>query len=114
MVGTPYKWGGTTPRGFDCSGLVLYSYGAAGVKGLPHSVGQLQDLATPIRVTDAAPGDLLFFRLDGKKSSHVAIYLGEQRFVHAPSTGKGVEKVDFGHVYWGKQLRRASAGRILH
>lgn len=113
MVGTPYKWGGATPRGFDCSGLVLYSYKVAGVTGLPHSTRQLQSLATPLRVADAAPGDLLFFRLSGKKTSHVGIYVGGRRFVHAPSNGKRVEKVDFDHVYWGQQLRRATAGRIL-
>lgn len=112
MIGTPYKWGGSSPEGFDCSGLVLYSYGAAGVTGLPHSTRRLQQVATPMRVSEVEPGDLLFFQLSGKKAAHVGIYVGQRQFVHAPSSGKQVEKVSFDHVYWGPQLRQASAGRI--
>ena len=52
------------------------------------------------------------FRLDGRKTSHVAIYVGERSFVHAPSGGKRVERIDFDHVYWGPRLARA--GRILY
>ena len=114
MIGTPYEWGGSSPRGFDCSGLVLYSYGVAGVTGLPHSARRLREIATPLRVSEVEPGDLLFFRLSGKKAAHVGIYVGQRHFVHAPSGGKQVEKVSFDHVYWGPQLRRASAGRIRH
>ena len=112
MIGRPYKWGGNSPQGFDCSGLVQYSYGAAGISGLPHAVERLRNLATPIGLADLQPGDLLFFQLTGKKSSHVGIYVGQRNFVHAPSSGKSVEKVSFDHVYWGQQLKRASAGRI--
>ena len=92
--------------------LVQYSYDAAGISGLPHAVDQLQKLARPIGLADLQPGDLLFFQLTGKKSSHVGIYVGQRNFVHAPSSGKSVEKVSFDHVYWGQQLERASAGRI--
>jgi cell wall-associated NlpC family hydrolase len=56
------------------------------------------------------PGDLLFFDLDGRKAAHVAIYLGDEAFVHAPSSGKRVERVDFDHAWWGARLRRA--GRL--
>jgi murein DD-endopeptidase len=112
MVGAPYKWGGSSPEGFDCSGLVLYSYEAVGVEGLPHSARRLQQVATPMRVSEVEPGDLLFFRLSGKKAAHVGIYVGQRHFVHAPSRGKHVEKVSFDHVYWGRQLQQASAGRI--
>ena len=112
MVGRPYRWGGSSPQGFDCSGLVLYSYRAAGIAGLPHSARGLQDIATPLRVSQVEPGDLLFFELSGVKAAHVAIYVGQREFVHAPGSGKRVEKVSFDHVYWGPQLQRASAGRI--
>ena len=112
MVGSPYEWGGSSPRGFDCSGLVLYSYRAAGITGLPHSARRLEEIAAPLRLSQVEPGDLLFFRLTGKKTAHVGIYVGRRHFVHAPSRGRRVEKVSFDHVYWGRQLQTASAGRI--
>jgi cell wall-associated NlpC family hydrolase len=110
MIGTPYRYGGTTPRGFDCSGLVVYSFAKAGVRGLPRSAEGLERHARKVSMDELRPGDLLFFRLDGKKTGHVAIYVGDGAFVHAPSKGKRVEKVSFGDVYWGPRLRRA--GRI--
>ena len=110
MVGAPYRYGGSTPRGFDCSGLVVYSYARAGVPGLPHSAKILERRARPIRISELQLGDLLFFRLDGKKTTHVGIYVGDRAFVHAPSQGKQVERVSFDHVYWGPRLKRA--GRI--
>ena len=111
MVGTHYHYGGSTPSaGFDCSGLVLYSYEEAGQPGLPHSVTRLNDLARPVSIQSLEVGDLLFFRLQGRKSSHVGIYLGDRRFVHAPSSGKEVEVVSFDHVYWGPRIKLA--GRL--
>ena len=80
MIGKPYRFGGATPAGFDCSGLVQFSYRQAGL-ALPHN-------------TEARRGDLAFFDEEGKKSSHVGIYLGDGRFVHAPSSGK-VVRSDF-------------------
>ena len=56
------------------------------------------------------PGDLLFFRFGGSRTSHVALYVGDGAFVHAPSSGKRVERVRFDHVYWGPRVRRA--GRL--
>ena len=111
VVGAPYRHGGATPRGFDCSGLVVYSFSRAGVRGLPRSAEHLERASAPVDLAEILPGDLLFFRLDGRKTSHVAIYVGERSFVHAPSRGKRVERIDFDHVYWGPRL--AHAGRIL-
>ncbi len=110
MIGAPYRYGGSTPRGFDCSGLVVYSYAQAGVSGLPHSARMLEKRARTIDVNDLRPGDLLFFRLDGAKSVHVGIVVDDGSFVHAPSSGKRVEQVGFDHAYWGPRLSRA--GRI--
>ena len=110
MIGTPYRYGGASAAGFDCSGLVVYSYAKAGIRALPHSVERLGDIARPIALTNLVPGDLLFFQLSGKKASHVAIYIGDRAFVHAPSGGKRVERVSFDHVYWGPRIRRA--GRL--
>jgi cell wall-associated NlpC family hydrolase len=67
-------------------------------------------VARPVALGELEPGDLLFFRLSGPKTSHVAIYLGDRSFVHAPSSGKRVERVSFDHVYWSEHLRRA--GRV--
>jgi len=111
LVGAPYRHGGATPRGFDCSGLVVYSFSHAGVRGLPRSAEHLERASAPVDLAKILPGDLLFFRIDGRKTSHVAIYVGERSFVHAPSRGKRVERIDFDHVYWGPRL--AHAGRIL-
>ena len=70
----------------------------------------LERISRPVPLTELAPGDLLFFRLDGVKTSHVAVYVGDRAFVHAPSSGKAVERVSFDHVYWGPRIRRA--GRL--
>jgi len=110
MVGAPYRYGGSTPSGFDCSGLVIYSFAHAGRPGLPHSVVQLDDLTRRVSVDALEAGDLLFFRLRGWKKSHVGIYIGDRRFVHAPSSGKAVEIVSFDHVYWGPRIQLA--GRL--
>jgi cell wall-associated NlpC family hydrolase len=112
MLGTRYKYGGSTPKeGFDCSGLVVYSYHRAGLGGLPRSAHELERRATPIPLKALRPGDLLFFRLGGSKTTHVALYEGDRHFIHAPSSGKRVERVGFDHVYWGPRIRHA--GRIL-
>jgi probable lipoprotein NlpC len=110
LVGAPYRSGGASPRGFDCSGLVVYSYARAGVSGLPHSAEGLEAHTRPVALRDLEPGDLLFFRLGRKRTSHVAIYVGKGAFVHAPSSGRRVERVRFDDVYWGPRLRRA--GRL--
>lgn len=111
MLGHPYRYGGAGPAGFDCSGLVVYSYARAGVRGLPRTARDLEARAQPIRLSQLRPGDLLFFHLHGAKARHVAIYVGDEQFIHAPSSGKGVELVAFDDVYWGRKLERA--GRLL-
>src|SRR4051812_103046 len=90
MVGQPYRFGGASPQtGFDCSGLVSFSYLQTGVR-VPHNTEQLRQGSTPVPLPDLRRGDLLFFDLEGKKNSHVGIYLGNGAFVHAPATGKSV------------------------
>lgn len=102
MVGKPYRYGGNTPRGFDCSGLVHYSYGQAG-RAVPRSTTEQYARTRTIPFAQRTPGDLLFFRIDGKPS-HVGIYLGNGRFVHAPSSGKQVEYASLSNDYWGQRL----------
>lgn len=110
MQGKPYRYGGTTPHGFDCSGLVHYSYSRAGVE-LPRSTEGLRDRSRTISTRELRPGDLLFFDQEGKRSSHVALYVGDDRFVHAPSTGKRVTVANFADPYWRRHF--ASARRPL-
>ncbi len=108
LVGRPYKYGGASPAGFDCSGLVYYSYLQAGLKA-PRS-SELQYLAaSPVLLQQAQRGDLLFFRIDGKVS-HVAIYLDAGRFVHAPSSGKAVELGSMDSSYYRSHF--IGAGRL--
>jgi murein DD-endopeptidase len=110
MVGTPYHYGGNDPRGFDCSGLVFYAYHEAGVLVARTSREQLH-ASQPLNVDEALPGDLVFFRMS-KRAWHVGIYLGDQRFIHAPSTGRSVaiERLDDEYYLRHRiQIRRLDA-----
>jgi cell wall-associated NlpC family hydrolase len=106
MVGKPYRYGGSSPQGFDCSGLVLYSYKNAGV-ALPHGTDKQRSLSRPIKVAELRRGDLLFFNQEGKKYGHVGIYVGSGQFVHAPSSGKSVRSDRLDSAYWKKHLSEA-------
>ena len=103
MVGNPYKYGGASPSGFDCSGLVQYSFKHAGV-ALPHNTLQQRSASRLINVAELRRGDLLFFNQEGKRYGHVGIYLGDGRFVHAPSSGKSVRSDALSNPYWKKHL----------
>ena len=85
-LGVPYVWGGATPRGFDCSGLVVYAYAQIGVS-LPHSTYALYAMGTPVSMSQLQPGDLVFFSGLG----HMGIYIGGGQFIHAPHTGDVVK-----------------------
>ena len=105
MVGKPYRYSGNTPAGFDCSGLVQYSYAKAGVS-LPRETQAQRQVGEPVRTNGLRRGDLLFFTQEGKMS-HVAIFLGGGRFVHAPSTGGKVRTDAMEAAYWRKHFVEA-------
>ena len=101
MIGRPYQFKGETPGGFDCSGLVRYSYLTAGID-VPHGTNALRSSTRSVGLRNARKGDLLFFIQEGKKYSHVGIYVGNDQFVHAPSTGGFVRKDSIDSPYWKK------------
>ncbi len=110
MIGKPYRFGGTTPRGFDCSGLVFYSYQKAGIV-VPRTTREQYQFAQPVPEDQLQPGDLLFFRLNKSSVSHVAIYVGDGEFIHAPSTGKRVTQTSMDDPFWRPRLVRT--GRLI-
>lgn len=110
MVGTPYRYGGADPRtGFDCSGLVYYTYTSVGQR-VPRTSEAQFEAAQKIPLDEAAAGDLLFFEED-VKLSHVGIYLGDRRFVHAPSTGTTVSVASVDSPWYRRRL--IAAGRLI-
>jgi murein DD-endopeptidase len=111
MVGTPYRYGGADPRGFDCSGLVYYVYRQAGAEA-PRTTSDQYRQSRRVRLSRLLPGDLLFFRMSRRKPSHVGIYVGHGRFVHAPSSGKAVDYASLDDDYWREHL--IGTGRLLH
>ncbi|MFT4179255.1 MAG: C40 family peptidase [Thermomonas sp.] len=112
LVGTPYRYGGNTPEGgFDCSGLVGYVFGDMLDMRLPRTTRELAAMQGPkIAPQRLAGGDLVFFG-DGGKVSHVGIYVGEGRFVHAPSTG-GTVRLDRLDGHWWRD-HYSGARRLL-
>ena len=104
MVGKPYRYGGESPSaGFDCSGLVQYSFRQAGLR-VPRSTEAQLRASRRVPRSQLRPGDLVFFDQDGKKKGHVGIYLGNGRFVHAPSSGKRVRTDSLDSRYWKRHL----------
>ena len=105
QVGTPYRYGGSTPAGFDCSGLVHYSYRQAG-KSIPRTTAGQWARLTPVGGRDMRAGDLGFFLIEAKML-HVGLYLGDGRFVHAPSSGRTVEIERLDSAFYKQAFLRA-------
>lgn len=112
MLGVKYRYGGTSPgRGFDCSGLVQYSHRLAGIT-IPRTASQQYKAAKHISRRYLKAGDLVFFKTSVSRSvSHVGIYLGNNKFIHAPSSGKHVKISSMKEKYWRKRF--TAAGRLL-
>ena len=104
LIGTPYRFGSASPTdGFDCSGLVHFSYRDATGVSLPRTTGELRLASQRIERAELRPGDLIFFRLRGPHG-HVGIYAGEGRFVHAPSRGKKVRVEQLDAPFWQRKV----------
>jgi cell wall-associated NlpC family hydrolase len=112
LTGIKYRYGGTSPEtGFDCSGFVRYVFGEAASIALPHNARSISQVGKMISTEELQPGDLVFFNTMKSAFSHVGIYMGNNRFIHAPSSGGGVHIVDMDSAYWAKRFD--GARRIL-
>jgi cell wall-associated NlpC family hydrolase len=112
QVGVPYRYGGADPqRGFDCSGLVSYVHGLEGVS-VPRTAAAQFAAARKVDVADLRAGDLVFYRLvpGSRQVTHVGIYTGQGRFVHAPQTGRLVGTANLDDPYYRERF--AGGGRL--
>ncbi|MCS7209685.1 MAG: NlpC/P60 family protein [Fimbriimonadales bacterium] len=109
-LGVRYRYGGSSSRGFDCSGFTMYIYRRHGIL-LPHSASAQYRLGKPVSRSELRPGDLVFFRTRGRRISHVGIYIGDGKFVHA-SSSRGRVRIDTLDSGYYKQ-RYVGARRII-
>jgi cell wall-associated NlpC family hydrolase len=108
LIGVNYKWGGNTPDdGLDCSGLVSHVFREVAGIVLPHNSRAMSKVGENVGKSDLQPGDLVFFNTLRRPFSHVGIYIGQQRFVHATSRGGEVEVSDLHSRYWQKHYNGA-------
>ncbi len=105
LKGVHYRYGGTSPEtGFDCSGFVRYVFREAANISLPHNARAISQIGNMIAPDQLQPGDLVFYNTMKSAFSHVGIYLGNNRFIHAPSSGGGIRVVDMDDAYWSKRF----------
>ena len=109
MLGVAYRYGGEDPGGFDCSGLVRYAFSQTGIE-LPRTAMEIFRGSQLVNPKEMLPGDLLFFTISADKVSHIGIYDDHNRFIHAPSSGKGVSYASLVEAYWSKRL--VTVGRV--
>lgn len=108
LIGVKYKFGGNTPEsGLDCSGLVRYVFQEVTGVTLPRTSKEMSGVGDRVGMADLMPGDLVFFNTRRFANSHVGIYLGEDRFIHAPSRGGDVEIATMTAAYWKKRFNGA-------
>ena len=101
LQGTPYRYGGTSPdSGFDCSGFVVHVFRHSLGKTLPRSSADISHMGVSQQLASLKPGDLVFYNTLHKPYSHVGIYLGDDQFIHSPSSGKSVSIVNMNDAYW--------------
>ncbi len=108
LIGVRYRWGGNTPQsGLDCSGFVRYVFNDTFGFLLPRKSAQMSKVGLEIGKDELRPGDLVFFNTMRHAFSHVGIYVGDNKFIHAPSKGKAIRVDDMTKVYWEKRYNGA-------
>ncbi|CAL8473683.1 C40 family peptidase [Caballeronia sp. EK] len=108
MIGVRYRWGGNTPdSGLDCSGFVRYVFQDTLGMTLPRRAEEMSRVGEKVTVSDLKPGDLVFFNTMRRSFSHVGIYIGDNKFVHSPSTGSTIRVDDMEDGYWEKRFQGA-------
>jgi cell wall-associated NlpC family hydrolase len=116
LLGVPYRSGGTSEeKGFDCSGFVRYMYEKSVGLVLPRRAEEQAKVTEEISRSELKPGDLVFFNTLKRTFSHVGIYMGDGKFIHAPRPGKAVRVDDMREAYWQQRFngaRRVQAGKL--
>jgi cell wall-associated NlpC family hydrolase len=108
LIGVRYRWGGNSPQsGLDCSGFVRYVFNDTFGFLLPRKSAQMSKVGLEIGKEELRPGDLVFFNTMRHAFSHVGIYVGDNKFIHAPSRGKSIRVDDMTKVYWEKRYNGA-------
>ena len=108
LIGVTYKFGGSNPdSGLDCSGLVRHVFEEVTGVSLPRTAKEMSTVGAKVTMSNLQPGDLVFFNTRRFAFSHVGIYLGDNRFVHAPSRGAEVTIAQFDKTYWQKHFNGA-------
>ncbi|MDR0634657.1 MAG: C40 family peptidase [Azoarcus sp.] len=105
LLGVDYLWGGDDPEiGLDCSGMVSYLVERISGRKLPHHAATIAQITRPIKRHELAPGDLVFFNTLGRRHSHMGIYIGDNRFIHAPAPGQKVRVERLNTRYYTEHL----------
>ncbi|POR53725.1 cell wall-associated NlpC family hydrolase [Paraburkholderia eburnea] len=108
MIGVRYRWGGNTPdSGLDCSGFVRYVFQDTLGMNLPRRAEEMSRVGEKVSMSNLKPGDLVFFNTMRRTFSHVGIYIGDNKFVHSPSTGSTIRVDDLDDGYWEKRFTGA-------
>lgn len=102
LLGTPYRYGGSTSKGFDCSGFIQYVYKTSLNIALPRLAREQSRAGKPVHGKNLRPGDIVHFKIKGQRSPHVGIFLGKDKFIHAPSSGGQVNIQSIHSKYWRK------------
>ncbi|WP_308028175.1 C40 family peptidase [Neisseria bergeri] len=122
LLGIAYRYGGTSvSTGFDCSGFMQHIFKRAMGISLPRTSAEQAQMGTPVARSELQPGDMVFFRtLGGSRISHVGLYIGNDRFIHAPRTGKNIEITSLSHKYWSgkyafaRRVKKNDPSRFLN
>ncbi|WP_082162713.1 C40 family peptidase [Neisseria bacilliformis] len=121
LLGVSYRFGGTSAStGFDCSGFMQHIFRKTMQVSLPRTAAAQAGMGSPVSRSELQPGDMVFFRTQRGRISHVGLYIGGNRFIHAPRTGKSIEITSLSNKYWNsryalaRRVKRYDSGRFTN